>query len=189
MYNKKIRINLSSNVLQPTIAITELTEDEFYDIYLWKDEDHDLYLVEETTKQELECQISSADTEATPMGNKVKYSMYILVNNLQVTEKEQSFSFNIEKKPKEKVILPDGHSYNPWGKTKGVFLENQEINKRVIVCINGALFTRYLYSHDLAKPYFNPLIGPAGKTLINNEADDHLHHHGLWWGHDSVNGH
>ncbi|HHT92702.1 MAG TPA: hypothetical protein GXZ66_04260 [Clostridiaceae bacterium] len=188
MFARKVKIKVTPSTLQPTIFVLKMTEDEFNELNEWKQEDCDLYLVDESTKKELHCQISDASLEATPDGNLRDYCMYILVNNLE-SEEDTTYTFSINKRKKEEVVLPNGHSYNPWGKTKGVFLENQLDNKRVIVCINGALFTRYLYSEDLPKPYFYPLIGPAGKTLIHDQADDHLHHHGLWWGHDSVNGH
>ena len=180
MFARKVKIKVTPSTLQPTIFVLKMTEDEFNELNEWKQEDCDLYLVDESTKKELHCQISDASLEATPDGNLRDYCMYILVNNLE-SEEDTTYTFSINKRKKEEVVLPNGHSYNPWGKTKGVFLENQLDNKTVIVCINGALFTRYLYSEDLPKPYFYPLIGPAGKTRYD-QADDHLHHHGLWWG-------
>ncbi len=87
------------------------------------------------------------------------------------------------------IHVPEDRVYNPWKNTRGVYLDHQEERARVIVSIEGNLFTRYLYSPHLAKPYYYPLIGPKGKTLIQDGPDDHLHHHGMWWGHDDVNGH
>ncbi|HEY5560404.1 MAG TPA: PmoA family protein [Clostridiaceae bacterium] len=189
MFNKKVQIKLSKNISQPSIAILKFTQEEYKELECWKGINNELYLIDETTNVELNCQISPYGMGATPEEIETEYNMFILVNNMDLNMDEKVYTFLIMSREKEEVVLPDGHAYNPWAKTTGVFLDNQESNARTIVSIGGKLFTRYLYSHELMKPYYYPLIGPQAKSLIQDGPDDHLHHHGLWWGHDGVNGH
>ena len=189
MYDKKIQMTISKDTFQPAIAVIKLTANEYKKLENWQGTNHQLYLIEETSQTEIDCQICSLGMEATPEAVKAEYNLFILVNNLDIHEDEKVFTFSIMKKETAAVVLPKDHAYNPWAKTTGVFLDHQSSNARIIISIGGHLFTRYLYSHDLMKPYFYPLIGPQEKTLIQDGPDDHLHHHGLWWGHDGVNGH
>jgi hypothetical protein len=39
------------------------------------------------------------------------------------------------------------------------------------------------------KPFWYPLYSPSGLRLTENSPADHPHHHSLWFGHSSVNGH
>jgi hypothetical protein len=65
----------------------------------------------------------------------------------------------------------------------------------VKVRINGQPFTEYHFK-DVPRPYYYPLLGPAGLPLTRNwpmkdlpdEAHDHPHHRSLWFAHGSVNG-
>jgi hypothetical protein len=60
----------------------------------------------------------------------------------------------------------------------------------------GELVTAY-HTKDVLRPYFYPLIGPTGEGVTRNfpmkegvadEASDHVHHRGLWFGLGKVNG-
>ncbi len=60
----------------------------------------------------------------------------------------------------------------------------------------GKLVTSY-HIKSVLRPYFYPLIGPTGEGVtrkfpmregIANEATDHVHHRGLWFGLGKVNG-
>ncbi len=60
----------------------------------------------------------------------------------------------------------------------------------------GELVTAY-HTKDVLRPYFYPLIGPTGEGVTRNfpmkegvadEAHDHPHHRGLWFGLGKVNG-
>jgi len=71
----------------------------------------------------------------------------------------------------------------------------QEADK-VTVKIDGKLFTEYHFT-NARRPYLYPIIGPTGGTMTRhwplendmpNEAQDHPHHKGLWYGHRRVNG-
>lgn len=188
MYNKKIQLKISKTAFQPAIAAVELSPEGYQALESWRGSDHQLFLIEDAGKAELDCQLCSLGLEATPEGVKPEYRLFILVNDLAVIGDEQTFTFSFARKETVEVVLPKDHAYNPWAKTTGVFLDPQPGSARTIVAIGGHLFTRYLYSHDQPKPYYYPLIGPKEKTLIQDGPDDHLHHHGLWWGHDGVNG-
>ena len=88
-----------------------------------------------------------------------------------------------------------------------------ELNDRVRVEINGALFTEYIFSPKVhpwtatAKDgtvttnwpqhvYFYPLLGPGGTAMTRHwpmkdlpgEDHDHPHHRSLWFSHGEVNG-
>lgn len=188
MYSKKIQLKLFKDSLQPSIAILKLTKEEYDDLMSWKQDDYDLYLIDEDN-HELICQLCSIGSEAALDDVSNEYNLFILVDRLAFNEDEKVFNFSIAKRDKLPSELDESNIYNPWAKTRGVFFDNQEGTNKVIVVINGGIFTRYLYSKDLMKPYFYPLIGPYGKTLVQDAPDDHLHHHALWWGHDGVNGH
>ena len=77
--------------------------------------------------------------------------------------------------------------------SSGVVLK--QLDDRVRVEINGQLFTEY-YFKDVTKPYCYPIIGPTGAGMTRDwpmkntpgEEHDHLHHTGLWFGHQKVNG-
>ncbi len=67
---------------------------------------------------------------------------------------------------------------------------------KVRVEIDGHLFTEYHFTNT-RRPYLYPIIGPTGGTMtrhwplendLPNEAQDHPHHKGLWYGHRNVNG-
>lgn len=189
MYKKKIQIRITKDTLQPSIAVVRLDTEEFRELESWTGSGNQLYLLGDAGTAELECQLCSVGLGATPEAVEEEYSLFILVNNLNVDYNGGLFTFLIGKKEKTEVELPKDHAYNPWAKTTGVFLDHQEVNRRMIVSIGGHMFTRYLYSDDLLKPYYYPMIGPKGKTLVQDGPDDHLHHHALWWGHDGVNGH
>jgi hypothetical protein len=64
------------------------------------------------------------------------------------------------------------------------------------ILVNGALFTRYDTTTGPNKPYFFPLNGPNGKSIVrkwpveqtNDETKDHPHHRGMWFTHARING-
>jgi hypothetical protein len=66
----------------------------------------------------------------------------------------------------------------------------------VAININGAPFTIFHYGTDANKPYLAPLRSASGKIVtrgfpmenIAGESKDHLHHRGLWFSYDDVNG-
>jgi hypothetical protein len=70
-----------------------------------------------------------------------------------------------------------------------------EHTDKVTVEVNGKLFTEYCFTGAL-RPYFYPVIGPTGVSVIRNwpmgdgpgEAHDHPHHKSLWFTHGDVNG-
>lgn len=67
---------------------------------------------------------------------------------------------------------------------------------KIDVMIGGELFTSYLYGEDLPKPVLVPIRTPSGievsrrHPLVEMEGgtDDHLHHVGLFFSVDGVNG-
>jgi len=69
---------------------------------------------------------------------------------------------------------------------------------KVIVEIDGELFTEYLYEgQGRSKPVLYPILGPGGIRMTRDypfkkgtpgEASDHPHHASLWFTHGDVNG-
>ena len=64
------------------------------------------------------------------------------------------------------------------------------------ITVDGKPFTTFHYGADANKPYLAPLRSPSGKIMtrgfpmenIPGESHDHLHHRGLWFSYDDVNG-
>ena len=64
------------------------------------------------------------------------------------------------------------------------------------VNIDGKPFTTFHYGNDANKPFLAPLRSASGKIVtrgfpmenIPGESRDHLHHRGLWFSYDDVNG-
>jgi len=62
---------------------------------------------------------------------------------------------------------------------------------------NGKLVTSYNAGREEGKPFFYPVIGPTGENMTRHwpmkeghedEATDHIHHRGMWYGLGNVNG-
>ena len=66
----------------------------------------------------------------------------------------------------------------------------------IAVTVDGKPFTTFHYGSDAAKPYLSPLRSASGKIVtrhfpmeeVAGESHDHLHHRGLWFSYDDVNG-
>jgi hypothetical protein len=66
----------------------------------------------------------------------------------------------------------------------------------VAIQIDGKPFTVFHYGTDANKPFLSPLRSASGKIVtrgfpmenIEGESRDHLHHRGLWFSYDDVNG-
>ncbi len=65
------------------------------------------------------------------------------------------------------------------------------------LCVNGNLFTRYVYGGVPARPYFYPICEPSGAPVtraypmhrdVFRETQDHPHHRSIWVAHGDVNG-
>src|SRR6187455_1472734 len=58
--------------------------------------------------------------------------------------------------------------------------------------VDGREWLRYHYGEQTAKPYFYPVMGPAGApvTRLTHPHDPHTHNHhlGLWIGHEKIGG-
>lgn len=54
----------------------------------------------------------------------------------------------------------------------------------------GASWTilRYIAGGGTTRPHLATLCGPAGRNMLETSPADHLHQHGVWWGHGDVNG-
>jgi hypothetical protein len=46
----------------------------------------------------------------------------------------------------------------------------------------------YAFRGYTNKPYIAVLRGPSGRNVLEDSPGDHVHHHGVWWGHGDVNG-
>ena len=66
----------------------------------------------------------------------------------------------------------------------------------VAINIDGKPFTVFHYGTDANKPFLSPLRSASGKIItrhfpmenVAGESRDHLHHRGLWFSYDDVNG-
>jgi hypothetical protein len=78
----------------------------------------------------------------------------------------------------------------------GVVLEELP-DGQLSVQVDGQHFTTYNFGSDYVRPYFFPLVGPTGTSVVRNwpmvegvagETNDHPHHKGLYVAHGDVNG-
>ena len=67
----------------------------------------------------------------------------------------------------------------------------------IMIFYGGKHITSYNAGETAGKPYFYPVIGPSGENMtrhwpmkegFEDEADDHIHHRGMWYGLGKVNG-
>lgn len=66
----------------------------------------------------------------------------------------------------------------------------------IAIDVDGQPFTEFHYGIDVGKPYLAPLRAASGTIVtrrypmekIEGESHDHLHHRGLWFTYDDVNG-
>jgi hypothetical protein len=60
---------------------------------------------------------------------------------------------------------------------------------RVVVNVDGELFTCYKFASSQKYPYFWPVNGPlSGKSITTETSEPYPHHHSLFFGCDRVNG-
>jgi hypothetical protein len=60
---------------------------------------------------------------------------------------------------------------------------------RIVVTVEGELFTCYKFAASQKYPYFWPVNGPAsGKSITTESSQPYPHHHSLFFGCDRVNG-
>jgi Methane oxygenase PmoA len=66
----------------------------------------------------------------------------------------------------------------------------------IVVNVDGKPFTTFHYGSEANKPFLAPLRSASGKIvtrhfpqeIVAGESHDHLHHRGLWFSYDDVNG-
>lgn len=82
------------------------------------------------------------------------------------------------------------------GGTAGVSVERTAPH-RIEVRVGGDLLTAYEYDPAIARPFFYPVIGPAGQGVTRNypmkpevagESRDHKHHRSMWSAYGELNG-
>jgi len=62
-------------------------------------------------------------------------------------------------------------------------------DNKVVVTVDGKLFTCYRFDHSQKYPYFWPVMGPvSGQTVTTETSEPYPHHHSLFFGCDRVNG-
>ncbi|MBM3213927.1 hypothetical protein FJZ36_03310 [Candidatus Poribacteria bacterium] len=59
---------------------------------------------------------------------------------------------------------------------------------RWLVVEGHASYVVYLMNGCATKPYLSMMTAASGRNLIADCPADHLHHHGVWWGHGDVDG-
>ncbi len=82
------------------------------------------------------------------------------------------------------------------GAGKGRITVEQVDGKRLDVKVDGTLFASYHFSAEQPRPFFHPVIGPFGDSVVRGypvvsnvpgESRDHVHHKGHWFTHGEVN--
>ncbi|MGE5296956.1 MAG: DUF6807 family protein, partial [Solirubrobacterales bacterium] len=59
---------------------------------------------------------------------------------------------------------------------------------KVVVTVNGQLFTCYKFDKSQKYPYFWPVVGPvSGQSVTTETSEPYPHHHSLFFGCDRVN--
>ncbi len=61
-------------------------------------------------------------------------------------------------------------------------------DRRFVVQQDNAIAMLYAFRGYANKPYIANLMGPSGRNVLEDSPGDHVHHHGVWWGHGDVNG-
>jgi hypothetical protein len=61
-------------------------------------------------------------------------------------------------------------------------------DRRFLVQRDNVIAILYAYRGYANKPYISVLRGPSGRNVLEDSPADHIHHHGVWWGHGDVNG-
>jgi hypothetical protein len=59
---------------------------------------------------------------------------------------------------------------------------------RFLVQRDNVIALLYAFRGYANKPYIACLRGPSGRNMLEDSPADHVHHHGVWWGHGDVNG-
>jgi hypothetical protein len=61
-------------------------------------------------------------------------------------------------------------------------------DRRFLVQKDNTIALLYAHRGYTNKPYLPVLRGPSGRNVLEDSPGDHVHHHGVWWGHGDVNG-
>jgi len=75
-------------------------------------------------------------------------------------------------------------------------IQLQSEDSKAVVTVDGKLFTEYRYGHYVCRPFFYPVVTPAGAGLtrafpvedVEGENQDHPHHRSIYTAHGLVNG-
>jgi hypothetical protein len=79
--------------------------------------------------------------------------------------------------------------------TRGIHVMRQPRNpgfladeRRWLLHDGHTVYLVYMMNGCALKPYVSMLAAPSGRNLLADAPADHIHHHGIWWGHGDVNG-
>ena len=80
-------------------------------------------------------------------------------------------------------------------KTK-VLVKKDADKQKISISIGGKLFTEFIYTDTMEKPFLYPIYSPGGESVTRgfpwytrpNDPVDHPHHIGLWFNYENVNG-
>src|SRR5436305_647127 len=65
-------------------------------------------------------------------------------------------------------------------------------HKEVSFQRDGVEIARYVFGHDLNRPFVFPVIGPSGRSLTRmghpHDPETHSHHNSVWISHRDING-
>lgn len=116
---------------------------------------------------------------------KILMKSCLVLTLLSTSCKEKKGTVESEKPVESEITLISEVTFN-----------NDTVNKKVDVKIDGEYFTSYVYDGQTPKPILYPIITKSGKTVTRgfpftprpNERVDHPHHAGLWLNYGDVNG-
>jgi hypothetical protein len=81
-------------------------------------------------------------------------------------------------------------------KAQKISVQNDATKQKVLIKVDGKLFTEFCYPDSMEKPFLYPIIAANGKAITRgfplnpqpHDPVDHPHHIGLWMNYESVNG-
>lgn len=87
-------------------------------------------------------------------------------------------------------------SFHVEGQSPVIRFDNDRLNRKIDVLVDGRLFTSLRYSPDQEKPFLYPVCSPQGAVITRGyplapregERTDHPHQIGIWFNYGDVNG-
>lgn len=103
---------------------------------------------------------------------------------------------NLFKKNMAAIVLPAIALVSSVSAQDKVLVKKDPDHQKVAVYIGKKLFTEFVYTDTMEKPFLYPIYASNGQTITRgfpwkpepNDPVDHPHHIGLWFNYENVNG-